>query len=81
MLSPETAADRALTVEEQEMLLGIPRIEAVGTPSQVGRRLAEIGSHFGADELMLVSGIYDPVSRIRSLEYIAGALRQQPIGI
>jgi luciferase family oxidoreductase group 1 len=72
LLSPEEAAQHAFTAEEQEILGNHSRARAQGTPEQVARHLAETGSRFGADELMLLTPVYDATSRIRSIELIAG---------
>ncbi|MFF9981029.1 MsnO8 family LLM class oxidoreductase [Streptomyces erythrochromogenes] len=70
---PESAAHHVVTAQEQELLRDA-RDRVQGTPAQVGRRLADIGSRFGADELMLYLPLYDTTSRIRSLELVAGAV-------
>ncbi|MEU8945317.1 MsnO8 family LLM class oxidoreductase [Streptomyces sp. NPDC048489] len=70
--SPEEAAQRAFTAEEQETLENLSRARAQGTPEQVARQLAETSSRFGADELMLLTPVFDATSRIRSIERIAG---------
>jgi luciferase family oxidoreductase group 1 len=72
LVSPEAAAERAFTPQEQEMLEKSSRARAQGTPERVARYLAEIGSRFSADELMLFTPVYDATSRIRSLEHVAG---------
>jgi len=79
LLSPEAAAHRTISSQEQE-LLGDERDRALGTPRQVARRLAEIADRFGADELMLVTSIYDVADRIASLEGVASRFAESMSG-
>lgn len=71
LLTPEAAAERVFTAQEQEMLED-SRVRAQGTPEQVKRQLVEAGARFGADELMVFTPIHDATSRIGSLERVAG---------
>ncbi|MFN3388749.1 MAG: LLM class flavin-dependent oxidoreductase [Allosphingosinicella sp.] len=46
---------------------------AVGSPETVRRQIADFVARTGADELMIVSQIYDHEARLRSNEIVAGA--------
>ncbi|MGW0908323.1 hypothetical protein [Streptomyces sp. NPDC002853] len=44
--------------------------QAHGTPTSVGSRLARIAEDTGADELMLVTPVYDLADRVRSFALV-----------
>jgi luciferase family oxidoreductase group 1 len=80
----EAAASHVFTAREEEALAAMLVHQVQGTPEQVGRRLANLGNRFGADELMLVTPIYDPAVRARSSELVAQVAGEQalrPIGL
>jgi alkanesulfonate monooxygenase SsuD/methylene tetrahydromethanopterin reductase-like flavin-dependent oxidoreductase (luciferase family) len=43
----------------------------VGSPETVRRGLENLGASTNADELMIVSGVYDHAARVRSYEIVA----------
>ena len=47
---------------------------AAGSPETVRRRIADFIARTGADELMIVSQIYDHDARLRSYEIVAGSM-------
>jgi luciferase family oxidoreductase group 1 len=65
-----------LSPQEQAMLAQIGSCSAVGTPERVTREIAHFIEQTGANELMLVSSIYDHNKRLRSIEIAADAGRQ-----
>jgi luciferase family oxidoreductase group 1 len=65
-----------LSPQAQAMLAQIGSCSAVGTPEIVTRDIANFIDQTGADELMMVSSIYDHRKRLRSLEIAAEAGRQ-----
>jgi luciferase family oxidoreductase group 1 len=65
-----------LNPQEQAMLAQIGSCSAVGSPETVAREIANFIKQTGANELMLVSSIYDHKKRLRSLEIAAEAGRQ-----
>ncbi len=73
IVSPEEAAKRMFSDQEQLMLEHLPAIKAVGTPDQVTARLEELVELTGAQELMITGTTYDVGSRIDSLAHLAGA--------
>jgi alkanesulfonate monooxygenase SsuD/methylene tetrahydromethanopterin reductase-like flavin-dependent oxidoreductase (luciferase family) len=82
--SLEAAASHLFTAREEEILAAGLVHQAQGTPEQVGRQLANLGNRFGADELILVTPIYDPTIRARSCELVAQVAGEQalrPIGL
>ena len=58
------------------MLDEILRCSAVGSPETVRTRMEAFVAETGADELMLVSSIYNHDKRLRSLEIAAKASTQ-----
>lgn len=73
IVSPEEAAKRVFTDQEQLMLEHLPAIKAVGTPEQVGTRLRELVELTDAQELMITGTTYDVDSRVNSLAHLAAA--------
>jgi luciferase family oxidoreductase group 1 len=66
-----------LSIEERAMLEHTLKYSAVGSPTTVVRRLQEFAARTGADELILVSQIYEHAKRLRSYQLIAEAWKQQ----
>jgi len=65
-----------MSPQEQAMLAQIGRCSSVGTPETVTLEIANFIEQTGANELMLVSSIYDHRKRLRSIEIAAEAGRQ-----
>jgi luciferase family oxidoreductase group 1 len=65
-----------MSPQEQAMLDQIGSCSSVGTPETVTRELANFIEQTSANELMLVSSIYDHEKRLRSIEIAADAGRQ-----
>ncbi|TGD71814.1 LLM class flavin-dependent oxidoreductase [Mangrovimicrobium sediminis] len=62
----------SLTAAERQGLAEMTRCTAVGSAETVAREMREFIAATGADELMLVSHIYDHQARRRCLELVAG---------
>ncbi|MHA7248063.1 LLM class flavin-dependent oxidoreductase [Arthrobacter tecti] len=73
IVSPQDAAERVLTEQEQAMLQHLPAIKTVGTPGQVTARLKELVEITGAQELMITGTTYDVGSRVDSLAHLSAA--------
>lgn len=78
IVSPEEAAGRTLSDQEQLVLEHLPAIKAVGTPQQVVARLEELVELTGVQELMITGTTYDVGSRIDSLKHLAEAWAGTP---
>lgn len=63
---PYTAADRIRIAEHRDKVF-------VGTPDMVRERLLALGEATGADELMVVSNLFDHAARKRSYDLLAEA--------
>ena len=63
--------EQSLSATEQQMLMEIMRCSGVGSPATVAAQMRAFVKATGADELMLVSSIYDHDKRVRSLEIAA----------
>jgi alkanesulfonate monooxygenase SsuD/methylene tetrahydromethanopterin reductase-like flavin-dependent oxidoreductase (luciferase family) len=75
-LPPPVPGYRAtLDAQGQAMLDQVLSASATGGPETVKRRLAEFVARTGADELMLVSAIFDHDKRKHSLSIAAEAMR------
>ncbi|MFC9998719.1 LLM class flavin-dependent oxidoreductase [Nocardia sp. NPDC127526] len=68
--TPEAAAEHEFTPEIAERIAEFRATQAQGSPGTVRQRLTELSTATGADELMLLTPIYDPSARVRSLELI-----------
>ncbi|WP_323960742.1 LLM class flavin-dependent oxidoreductase [Arthrobacter sp. JZ12] len=77
IVSPEEAAKRVLTEQEEFMLQHLPAIKAVGTPEQVTARLDELIRLTGVQEVMVTGTTYDVGSRIDSLVALAETWRAE----
>jgi luciferase family oxidoreductase group 1 len=73
---PVEGFESRMSPQERAMLDQVGRCSAVGTPETVTREIARFIERTGADELMLVSSIYDHEKRLRSIEIAAEAERQ-----
>ena len=65
----------SLNDAEQQAIEGFLAVASIGGPERVQQRMQELAESTGADELMLVSDIYDGDLRLRSLEIAAHAMR------
>ena len=75
-LQPPVANYRAqLSPQERAAVDDFLAAAVVGGPGTVREGLARLADLTQADELMLVSDVFDPVLRLRSLEIAASALR------
>jgi luciferase family oxidoreductase group 1 len=70
--SPQAAAEHRFTPEEQKLVDRSRAHQAMGAPAHVERRLTEIVEATGADELMVITPVYDLVDRVRSFELVRG---------
>ncbi len=71
--SPEEAAAYAYTEFEREAVAEYRQRTIVGTPPQVRAAIESMATACAADEVMIVSNMYDPVARLRSYELVASA--------
>ncbi len=60
-----------LTAQDEQLIAQFTSCSTVGTPDTVARGMADFVTRTGADELMIVSQIYDHESRLRSFEIAA----------
>ena len=60
-----------LTPQDAHLIAQFTSCSAVGSPDTVARGMAEFAERTGADELMIVSQIYDHDARLRSFEIVA----------
>ncbi|MBB6579232.1 luciferase family oxidoreductase group 1 [Comamonas odontotermitis] len=60
---------------ERQAIEGFLAVASIGGPERVQQRMRQLADSTGADELMLVSDIYDAELRLRSLEIAAQAVR------
>jgi luciferase family oxidoreductase group 1 len=68
---PVEGFDESLTPIERRMLEEVASCSAVGSPETVRREIESFIGRTGADELMIVSHIYDHAARLRSFEIAA----------
>jgi luciferase family oxidoreductase group 1 len=59
---------------ERQAIEGFLAVASIGGPDRVQQRMQQLAQSTGADELMLVSDIYDGELRLRSLEIAAQAM-------
>ncbi|MFI6866553.1 LLM class flavin-dependent oxidoreductase [Nocardia sp. NPDC050406] len=68
--TPEAAAEHEFPVEIAQRIAEFRATQAQGSPETVRRQLNWLADKTGADELMLVTTVYDPAARLRSLELV-----------
>ena len=73
---PPPIKDLGLSPAEQKMLDDTPRCAAAGDVNAIRDGMAKFIKDNGADELMLVSSIYDHAARLRSYEITMQAARE-----
>jgi len=81
MPPPKAGFIETLSPPERQMLAEVARCSAVGSPETVSTAMSTFVASTGADELMLVSSIYDHEKRLRSFEIAANALTPAEHGI
>lgn len=78
---PIEGYESRLTVPERATLEQALACSVIGTPEMVRQGLEAFAERTGADELMVVSQIYDHAARLRSYEIAAEAGRPRgPVG-
>jgi len=68
---PIRGYEATLTPYDEQLLAQFTSCSAVGSPATVARSMADFVTRTGADELMIVSQIYDHSARLRSFEIVA----------
>ena len=69
---PRADFDSTLGAAERQLLDGFRSCSAVGGPKDVRQAMSSFAERTAADELILVSQIWDPAARVRSYEIAAG---------
>jgi len=69
--SPEEATAHVFTAEEQAIVVAYKKLQIVGTPDHVQRRIEELATRTKADEVMIATHAYDIAARVRSYELVA----------
>lgn len=78
LMSPDEAAARTLTPDEQAFSQKLLHHAVVGTAEQVKTRLDALAKRLDLDELVIVSWTYDAAPRMRSYELLAQAYGLKP---
>ena len=81
LVSPEEALAYAWTPEEEVLRRANRRRLFVGDPSQVRERLTAMAQSLGADEIMVMSAIFDPVARIALVRAHGHGIRAATAGL
>jgi luciferase family oxidoreductase group 1 len=68
--TPADAAAHPFTEQERDVLADLGAQQAVGTPENVARRLAQLAGETEAEELMLWTPVHDLGARVRSYELV-----------
>jgi luciferase family oxidoreductase group 1 len=76
--TPDQARQQLLPPEVEDRLAMMRETQAHGSPESVAKSLNRLAVDTAADELMLLTPVYDPAARIRSLELVVAADRQAP---
>ncbi len=63
------------TPMEKAQVMEMLAVSVVGSPATVRAGIADLVGRTGADELIVVSDVYDHTARLRSFELIAAAVR------
>ncbi|MFT4796705.1 MAG: luciferase family oxidoreductase group 1 [Candidatus Azotimanducaceae bacterium] len=72
---PIEGFEESLSAGEQQMVHDISRCSAVGSPKSIETKLSSFLTETGADELMIVSSVFDHPKRLRSYEIAAEAFK------
>ena len=75
MPAPIEGFEASLSTAERQMVEAIGQCSAVGTLDTVQSQIGDFIAQTGADELMLVSSIFDPEQRLKSYELGAVAMQ------
>lgn len=75
--SPEDARAYPYTQNERFAVEEYRSRTVIGTPASVKAQIETLVRDSGADEVMVVSNLYDPEARLRSYELLAGAFALQ----
>ena len=75
MPAPLEGFEASLSTAERQMVEAIGQCSAVGTLDTVQSQIGDFIAQTGADELMLVSSIFDPEQRLKSYELGAVAIQ------
>ena len=73
---PMADYESQLTPQDQQLISQFTACSAVGAPPTVERELRRFLERTGADELMIVSQIYDHEARLRSFDLVADLMAQ-----
>ena len=76
---PVADLDERLTPTEQQMLAQMQSCSVIGSPDRVRAGVAEFATRTGADEVMIVTHVFDHAARLRSLEITAEQVIAEPI--
>ena len=71
--SPDEARAYPYTAQERSVAESYRRLQYIGTPEAIRRRIEAAAAEAGADEIMVSSIIHDPGARRRSYDLLAGA--------
>lgn len=66
--------EATLTPQDQQLIAQFTSCSAVGCEDTVARGIADFAARTGADELMIVSQIFDHAARLRSFEIVASLI-------
>jgi luciferase family oxidoreductase group 1 len=72
---PVEGFEQSLSPGERQMVQDISRCSAVGSPKSVETKLSSFLAETGADELMVVSSVFEHPKRLRSYEIAAQAFK------
>src|SRR3712207_5928246 len=71
--SPEEAMAYPYTLAERRLADTYRSMQVVGKPRTVRARIEELAAHTAADEIMVITNVYDHGERLRSYERLAAA--------
>lgn len=72
--SPETAAAHEWTDAESDQLRRYLRAHVLGSADEVAQQLRDIATETGADEIMVMTSVFDHEVRMRSYDLLADAM-------
>ena len=77
---PAPDLEKRLTPVDRQMLEQMQACSVVGSPQMVRAGVAEFAERTGADEVMIVTHVFDHAARLRSLEITAEQVIADPVG-
>lgn len=75
---PVKSMDNLWSKEEEYQVKDFLALAAVGNPARIKDKLEQLADELAIDEFMFTIDLYDPLTRIKALELLAGLKKNEP---